>query len=139
MENLQETKLERAIRALKEADEIIAAVTREAIIEACEPIFIQNPDIQKIGWAQYTPYFNDGEPCVFYSGHDDIGILRTGEVEENEDDESWLYNGEYTKQVAGGLLLASVPEAVMERVFGDHVRVIISRDLTVDVGDFEHE
>ena len=24
-----------------------------------------NPTIQGISWEQYTPYFNDGEPCVF--------------------------------------------------------------------------
>lgn len=26
---------------------------------------IDDPTIVEIGWEQYTPYFNDGEPCVF--------------------------------------------------------------------------
>jgi hypothetical protein len=26
---------------------------------------IDDPEIHSFGWQQYTPYFNDGEPCVF--------------------------------------------------------------------------
>jgi hypothetical protein len=24
-----------------------------------------HPDVKAIGWTQYTPYFNDGEECIF--------------------------------------------------------------------------
>jgi hypothetical protein len=26
---------------------------------------LDDPSIESFGWTQYTPYFNDGEPCVF--------------------------------------------------------------------------
>jgi hypothetical protein len=26
---------------------------------------LDDPTIESFGWTQYTPYFNDGEPCVF--------------------------------------------------------------------------
>lgn len=29
---------------------------------------VEDPEIYAFGWAQYTPYFNDGEPCVFWVG-----------------------------------------------------------------------
>lgn len=39
-------------------------------------------DVRAIGWTQYTPFFNDGEPCVFRSG--DVYVsLRGVEVDEN--------------------------------------------------------
>lgn len=33
----------------------------KAFFEAC-------PGVQAIAWTQYTPYFNDGDPCVFSVG-----------------------------------------------------------------------
>lgn len=30
-----------------------------------EKIFDKYPAVKEISWTQYTPYFNDGEPCVF--------------------------------------------------------------------------
>jgi hypothetical protein len=33
-------------------------------------------------WAQYTPYFNDGEPCEFRSGEPVVGILPLEGTEE---------------------------------------------------------
>lgn len=30
--------------------------------------FEQNPNVYALQWAQYTPYFNDGDPCTFSVG-----------------------------------------------------------------------
>jgi hypothetical protein len=32
-------------------------------------LFIAYPELKSFGWKQYTPYFNDGEECVFSSLH----------------------------------------------------------------------
>lgn len=40
------------------AQELFKGVTKE--------FFAKNPGITAIRWSQYTPYFNDGEPCVFH-------------------------------------------------------------------------
>lgn len=37
-------------------------------VSELEPLMravLDDPTIKAIGWSQYTPYFNDGEPCVF--------------------------------------------------------------------------
>jgi hypothetical protein len=37
-------------------------------IEELTPLFqavLDQEDVFRFGWRQYTPYFNDGEPCVF--------------------------------------------------------------------------
>ena len=37
-------------------------------IEELEPLIravLDDPTMKAFGWRQYTPYFNDGEPCVF--------------------------------------------------------------------------
>lgn len=37
-------------------------------IEDLQPLIravLDDPEIVEFGWRQYTPYFNDGDPCVF--------------------------------------------------------------------------
>lgn len=48
--------------------------------------------IDSFGWRQYTPYFNDGEPCVFSVGDpwfrttEDVTRKTAGSDDEDEDD-----------------------------------------------------
>lgn len=54
-------------------------------IENMQPLFeavLNYPTIVEFGWTQYTPYFNDGEPCEF-----SVGCLwvRTAENKALED------------------------------------------------------
>ena len=45
-----------------------------------DALFIEYPEIGKIEWTQYTPYFNDGDPCVFGVGE----LAFTLENDKNE-------------------------------------------------------
>jgi hypothetical protein len=74
---------------------------------AAKTFFVECPDVKAIAWNQYTPYFNDGEECVFnvnevhfYGGNDNFDIRNydlqalsyedldpTDEIEE--DDGAW--------------------------------------------------
>lgn len=40
-------------------------MTKDAILRAFREFFETNPDIVALRWHQYTPYFNDGDACVF--------------------------------------------------------------------------
>lgn len=42
---------------------------RSAVHAAFQELFAKYPRIGAVRWTQYTPHFNDGEPCVF-SVHD---------------------------------------------------------------------
>jgi hypothetical protein len=46
-----------AAKFREEAQELFKEVTKE--------FFETNPGITAIKWSQYTPYFNDGEECIF--------------------------------------------------------------------------
>lgn len=39
------------------------------------------PGVESVRWEQFTPYFNDGEPCVFSTGEARVRI--SGEDEEH--------------------------------------------------------
>ena len=61
------------------------------------PLFqavLDDPNVARFGWQQYTPYFNDGEPCTFGVGAlwaDPVTLPNQfADVDEDEED-SWDY------------------------------------------------
>lgn len=60
-------------------------------IEELQPILqavLDDPTIVEFGWRQYTPYFNDGEPCTF-SAHG-TWVRTTADEDADEDElEMW--------------------------------------------------
>ncbi len=97
-----------------------------------EELFNVYPEVRAVRWTQYTPYFNDGDPCVF-NVHD-ISLLIDGlESQFKGDDEGFVYhyycNEEHSEIVKTALQLhGSVPSDVFLHVFGDHVEITIYRD-----------
>ncbi len=54
-------------------------------IEELQPILqavLDDPTIVEFGWQQYTPYFNDGEPCQF--GANGTWVRTTADDDEDE-------------------------------------------------------
>ena len=127
--------------------------------------FKENPKIGKIAWTQYTPYFNDGEPCEF-SVHEKY-FVATKWLEEDEDDpieyqdcpSLWSYGNkeasfydsdvdsfkkaglteeEIKKVEAFGRFLDNIPEDIYEGIYGDHVEIIATAE-GVEVNDYEHD
>lgn len=58
--------------------------------------------IHSFGWTQYTPYFNDGEPCEFGVGEpwfrtiDDVAAKSTAAEDVDEDDEEYDNEDDYS-------------------------------------------
>lgn len=121
----------------------------EILIEFAASIFKVNPDIESFGWYQYTPSWNDGEPCYMYFCADMCEISINGvclddfeaELEdelEDEEDAERLYNekkkeiNDVAREISKFLtaLYDAMPD-FFERKFGSNQRVWITRDLTV--------
>lgn len=102
-------------------------------------------------WTQFTPYFNDGEPCVFHV-HDLYGY--TGHEEEELDDEGSLRGwrdperlenqfGDKAAEVCSEFKVLAkefgdIPEDILKELFGDHARVTVTRD-GIDVEEYSHD
>lgn len=107
-----------------------------------------NPEIEALRWTQYTPYFNDGEPCEFGVG-DLYYKLVGGDPEDGDDCDGFLYLSTYGKpkdwvkpQWYTDLeaLARALGKAELElaAAFGDHVRVTVTRE-GVDTDDYDHD
>lgn len=157
------------LKVLKEKNREITRLKEEAyeiskgiFEEWCRDFFERNEAVGSFSWNQYTPYFNDGDSCVFSANTDYIKV--NGEYAEDSD---WIsekkitsygtYNRE-TKKYEGRVEVANESydpelakatreiqdflqnfdnEFYMSR-FGDHTEIVVSRD-GIEVEDYEHE
>lgn len=111
--------------------------------------FQKNPEVVTVGWNQYTPYFNDGDACVFNSNADyafatntsDYENIEYGEYVGDDYENVWLDGGEYgdfnseliPKHVAENVRslrksLGKIPDEIYLQLFGDHVTVFAHKD-----------
>lgn len=116
---------------------------------AFKEVFFQYPNIIKITWTQYTPFFNDGDPCIFRVT--DLEIFddeTTGEIDP--DDNDYDDDGEEGLSASWGEgaekypLLENMASALMQadelllNMFGDHSKITVTSD-GIDIEEYEHE
>jgi len=115
------------------------------------------PGVEGVRWRQYTPYFNDGEPCIF--GLHGIGVKVTGgEGDSGDYDDGYVdewsmkdYSGGYGDKATIKPLYAQVFEPLraleeafphfedfLERSFGDHAIVTATKE-GFDVEFYDHD
>lgn len=93
------------------------------------------PEVEAIRWRQYTPYFNDGDPCEF-SVHDIEVKLIGGDPEAGDYEDGYVdawslkyYAEKSDEELPMGLLDAMKKwqsahiESVVRKNFGDHATV----------------
>ena len=148
-----------ANEARRKAEEEATKVAQEAFGDMAKDLFEKHPKIKSFAWAQYTPFFNDGDPCTF-SAHTDCLKLATFENLESEEYESedtgedgFVYEecyfyGDDDKNLASSPTLFPACKDIeaflgefeedLESLFGDGVQVWVSRD-GVDPRDYDHD
>lgn len=141
---------------------------KEAVKVGTKAIFEEYGDIlAKFGWTQYTPYFNDGDPCTF-GLHELVLVERLPEDASEDEREAaeaeWPYesSGAFSTYSDNSKVTGYSPNPNAEErydackaaclqvyealsfgeiakdVFGDHVTVTFTAD-GVDVEEYEHE
>lgn len=121
--------------------------------------FEQNPEVTTVSWRQYTPYFNDGDACVFscYAEYafatnaEDYEKIRYGEYLGEDPENVWIDDADYGSineelipdHVVKNMeelrrILGKVPDEIYLELFGDHVTVYAHKEgFTVE--DYKHD
>lgn len=143
------TKMQQILNAKAEYEKTVADLGKAAVAEELKGLFDAYPELTAVRWRQYTPYFNDGDPCVFRL-RDVLYKTSTDKVagEEARDEEDDYYEGFSElpwRQEERSTLQDSLQTFEKNRVedlykdcFGDHVTVTATRD-GVEVQEYEHE
>jgi hypothetical protein len=123
----------------------IARKTVKDVFEKEAVAFVNTLPIESFSWVQYTPYFNDGDACVFgvytdypeINGFDEYGLKYDDDGEEIEAEEDDLKTiSDYRDTVA--TFLSQFEEDDYEYMFGDGVRVIVNKS-GIEVEDYDHD
>lgn len=133
----------------KNYDEEIRRVGEDALKETLKAFFDRFPAVIEVNWRQYTPHFNDGEPCVFRM--QGMYIKLAGEIYEDEDYKSGLDSfelnygereGKYTELYSAFKELeeelSSGPGLDIVETLGDHSKVIATPG-KITVEEYEHD
>lgn len=122
--------------------------------DVTKKLFDTHTKLESFKWQQYTPYFNDGEECVFSANTDYISI-NGNESDMNYTDKTVTdYSGNkspypqkenefYNPELSAAEndvkdFLNTVGDDSLRQMFGDHVEITVTRD-GVDVYTYEHE
>jgi hypothetical protein len=149
------SKLAELRAAKKEYQDKIKNFGKAALGERFQLFFNEHPEVRAIYWTQYTPYFNDGEACVFGVNEFEAVIpskLAEGMALESDEDMEigdeecarvgcWTLGKKFPAiNIALGKLQKDCNELddVMEDTFGDHVQVVASPK-GFDVEQHEHD
>lgn len=130
--------------------------------QGCKEIFEKYESLESFSWNQYTPYFNDGDTCVFSANTDYINVngeyAQDSEWYSETNVTSWgTYNRE-AKKYEGRVEvpnpsydaeLASATNEIQDFLnnfdnefyigrFGDHSEITVSRE-GIEVEECEHD
>ena len=125
-------------------------------------IFDKYPTLDSFGWSQYTPYFNDGDTCIFSANTDYISINGEYVDEANWSQETkvidWGTWNKDTRKYEGRVeednddydpILTEASNEIVDFLgqfdndfylskFGDHAEITVTKD-GVDISDYDHD
>jgi len=128
--------LDKFIAQKKQYDDAIRKDGEKAFKAFLKDWFEKHPNVYGVKWTQYTPYFNDGDACVFGLGG--VYSYKTKEAFESGDAP---YDCDGAEEVYGRGTFEETLDSIvdiLEAAFGDHVEVSATRDeITVD--EYSHD
>jgi hypothetical protein len=157
MSNLQ-TAFDNLISEQRELQKKFQETAQKLFMETTKEFFNLNPKCTGIIWTQYTPYFNDGDTCEFnvhepsFTNAPDPESVKWGEYDGDEEtaadgSEIFVYDGwgsfpdmfdQTSCDSFSNMIQSSEMEDVMKAMFGDHVRVVATRE-GFDVTEYDHD
>lgn len=120
----------------------MADLGRSALEDGAKEIFEAHPILDHFGWTQYSPHFNDGDPCTFSANEPEVWFV--GDEEADEDDgyfSTWEKAADDPQVLAFNAvseLLGQFDSDTLETLFGDGYKITVNRD-GVEVDEYDHD
>jgi len=142
-------------KTYEEARKALSEQAGQAFKEMAKELFEKFPKLHSFQWNQYTPYFADGDPCVFSVNSDEDQISVNGMV--GYDCESLSYDGKSTYNTgelpegfetreaaeeaysAVANFIRQFDDEILLDLYGDHCEVTVNRDGKAVVESYDHD
>lgn len=128
-------------RELRQLKETMGQRFQGELKTAFKGLFAAYPNVRAIGWTQYTPYFNDGDPCVF--SVNDLYVLDHTVDEDETDihegvDMGWGDGPRLYPEIARIAETLQASNDLLLEMFGDHCKITVT-PAGIDVDEYEHD
>jgi hypothetical protein len=152
-------KIEQLVQEYNKMKDEFQVKAQAAFKEVFKEFWSAHPNIKAVVWVQYTPYFNDGEPCTFIV-HDMYEMTQIGY-------DNWQEDGGYPEEYTPSqysyakkkyLLsegetiseqeiescrnalgeLSKLPEDIYLSMFGDHVQIVATKE-GFEIEEYSHD
>ena len=129
------------MNTIEKFKELIANIDRlkqelqeNGLLECLKDLFAQYPEVKKLQFTAYTPYFNDGDECTYWCSADCPSF--NGEDDEEEE----VQMPEVSKAARKAFIeaLSLIDDETWKDIVGDHVMVTIT-PAGITVADYDHE
>lgn len=140
---------------IKAMDEKIRKEGKALFWGLAKEVFESNPELKSFTWSQYTPYFNDGNECVFRVNSDYIRLNGSDDEYDSYDlreESEYGPSAEDLKEIgfssrgsaslaqeAVSSLLSEIEDNHMQMIFGDHCQVIVSKNGDIETSECSHD
>ncbi len=98
-------------------------------------IFEKYPNLEAFQWNQYTPYFADGDECIF-------SVNECYYIKCTEDEELvQVYEKDGYRDIAEDInkILFKIDDDSMRTMFGDHVEIELYKDGKIKIDEYDHD
>ena len=152
--NLTEQELINKINEIKNIKEQISLSFKEILVTKMQSVKKEYP-IESFRWVQYTPYFNDGEPCVFLVNDLEFCIKKEDYQKFINKDSSYFTDDENNQNLCWisdyNVNLDDFPKIkelvdffqlidyeYFEDAFGDHAEIVFD-GLEFNIEEYQHD
>ncbi|KAA2242857.1 hypothetical protein F0L74_10030 [Chitinophaga agrisoli] len=137
-------KIKQSLAEFEEKKKAYVAELQKEFPGIIQPLLLQCDQIKSISWTQYTPYFNDGDECTFGVHNDDLEVNGQDLYDLEGYELSYSRKDREPSQLERAVddirsALSEIPDDFYLALFGNHVKVTINRDGTIEKEEYEHE
>lgn len=129
--SLQE--INKLVAKLEKIKTEISTQASDALMDEFNKLFIEYPKMKEFSFLAYTDYFNDGDTC-YYSVHADwdwslrINDKCFDDLDDNIPDTE-IDLGQFKKLGEKlSAIIYAIPSDIMQSMYGDHVKITITKD-----------
>lgn len=129
----------------KEAKKQMATEGERVFRAMFKAFFEARPEVLAVRWRQYTPYFNDGDPCAFSVHEVDFKTTEGGTEDDGDYDDGFASTYDMkdaAMKAACKELCRAIGDNEVESIalaaFGDHSMVTVTRE-KIDVESYDHD
>lgn len=123
---------------VEEIDKLKQELTQKAqdgLMQCLKELFEMHPEVKKLQFTAYTPYWNDGDECTYWCNASSADI--NGSEYDEDEDESLPKVSSQVRDIFQNAL-DQIDDDTWYDIVGDHALVTITPQ-GIDVQEYEHE